>query len=205
MTERALPLSGRTALVTGVSRRQGIGFAIAKRFVEDGASVFIAHYSPHDEQQPWGGDDFEALRKELAESLTDGAAFGELSVDLAEPDAPSALIEQARTLTGSLDILVCNHAMSGSDGSILDVDSGMLDRHFFTNTRSAVLLTKLFAQTFSGAATGPAVVPGDVLTGSQGVAGSNPVIPTTRKTPPIQGTRGLELAGFRMFVAFLWR
>ena len=41
MNEISLPLLGKTALVTGVSRRKGIGFAVARRFAELGANVFI--------------------------------------------------------------------------------------------------------------------------------------------------------------------
>lgn len=53
VSRAALPLSGQTALVTGVSRRRGIGFAVARAFARFGASVFIHHYGPHDEDQPW--------------------------------------------------------------------------------------------------------------------------------------------------------
>ena len=45
-----LPLLGRAALVTGVSRRNGIGYAIARRLAALGASLFLQHYSPHDQR-----------------------------------------------------------------------------------------------------------------------------------------------------------
>ncbi len=57
MTTTPTPLEGKTALITGVSRRRGIGYAIAQRLAEFGADIFIQHYSPHDAQQPWGDDD----------------------------------------------------------------------------------------------------------------------------------------------------
>ena len=56
-----LPLAGRTVLVTGVSRRVGIGHAIACRAADHGASVVAHHYRPHDVAQPWGADDLEAV------------------------------------------------------------------------------------------------------------------------------------------------
>src|SRR5699024_4157553 len=56
-----LPLHGRTVLVTGVSRRAGIGHATACRLAAYGASVFCYHYSPHDQEQTWGSDDLEAV------------------------------------------------------------------------------------------------------------------------------------------------
>lgn len=140
-----LPLRGRTALVTGVSRRRGIGFAVAQRFAQLGADVFIHHFSAHDAPQPWGADDLDAVRSELQSFLVDGAAFGDLDADLTDPSAIDGLIESARALTGRLDILVCNHARSGGDGSILDMTVGTLDGFWASNTRSTLLLTRAFA------------------------------------------------------------
>ncbi|WGD37374.1 SDR family oxidoreductase [Lysinibacter sp. HNR] len=163
MNGKKLPLSGQTALITRVSRRSGVGFAAAKRLAQDGASIFISHYSTHDEQQPWKGDNLDALRHELSEHLTVDASFADISLDLAGPDAPSTLMEHALALTGSLEIMICNHARSGSDGSILDINTNRLDDHFFVNTRSTVLLTSLFAQAFSGLRGGLSAAPGDTV------------------------------------------
>src|SRR5688572_9068583 len=63
----SLALRGKTALVTGVSRRRGIGFAVATQFARLGADVFIHHYRPHDIDLPWGGDDLDAVRDGLRE------------------------------------------------------------------------------------------------------------------------------------------
>ena len=51
-----LPLYGRVAVVTGVSRRAGIGYAVARRLAALGASLFLQGYAPHDRDQPWGED-----------------------------------------------------------------------------------------------------------------------------------------------------
>ena len=53
----AAPLAGRVALVTGVSRRVGIGFALVRRLLDEGASVLASGWSPHDAEMPWGEDD----------------------------------------------------------------------------------------------------------------------------------------------------
>ncbi|GAA4692027.1 SDR family oxidoreductase [Kocuria gwangalliensis] len=141
----ARPLQGRTALVIGVSRRRGIGYAVAVELASLGASVFFHHYSPHDADQPWGADDLDAVRAGIRAALHDGALAGDASADLRDPDTVEDLVEQAHALTGRLDILVCNHACSGGDGSILDMTAETLDAFWDTNTRSTLLLTRHFA------------------------------------------------------------
>ena len=155
----ALPLQGKTALITGVSRRRGIGFAVASRLAALGAGVFIHHFQPHDVDLPWGGDDLDAVRGELRSALAPGAAFGDLSADLQDPAEIDRLIGEARALTGRLDILVCNHARSGGDGSILDMTAETLDGFWASNTRSTLLLTRAFASLHRPG--GPASRPGE--------------------------------------------
>lgn len=160
------PLSGKTALVTGVSRRQGIGHAVARRLAELGASVVLHHHRAHDLDQPWGADDLDAVRAGVAEALTPGALSTDIAADLADAEAPEQVIRAALGLTGSLEILVCNHARSGGDGSILDMTPEALDGHWSVNARSTIMLTQHFARAFSGldlrpAVRAPAARPGD--------------------------------------------
>lgn len=149
-----LPLRGRTALVTGVSRRRGMGFAVARRFAALGADVFIHHFAAHDAPQPWGGDDLDLVRSELRAALTDGARFGDTDADLRDPATIDGVVGAARALTGRLDILVCNHAQSGGDGALLDMTAERLDSFWASNTRSTLLLTRAFAALHAGAAPG---------------------------------------------------
>ncbi|MDO5367515.1 SDR family oxidoreductase [Kocuria sp.] len=167
VSRAALPLSGQTALVTGVSRRRGIGFAVARAFARLGASVFIHHYGPHDEDQPWGADDLSGVVGEVRAELTEGAVLGEKSADLQDTGQIQSLIDAAHALTGSLDILVCNHAKSGGDGSILDMTPEALDAFWTTNTRSTLLLTRAFALLKADAPT-EAARPGDRVRTDQG-------------------------------------
>ena len=71
--------------MTGVSRREGIGWATVQRLANAGATVFTQGWTAHDAEQPWGADEgFEA-----------GGHAGHLDIDLAEPDAPARLVEAA--------------------------------------------------------------------------------------------------------------
>ncbi|MBF4635448.1 SDR family oxidoreductase [Agreia pratensis] len=145
----SLPLAGRTALVTGVSRHRGIGLGVSRRLAELGASVFVQHYSPHDADQPWGADDIDSVRAAIRSALTSGADFGDWGLDLAEPTAPRRLIDAAVDAFGHLDILICNHARSGGDGSIFEMTAESLDTHWSVNARSTLLLTRYFAEQFA--------------------------------------------------------
>jgi 3-oxoacyl-[acyl-carrier protein] reductase len=91
-------VTGRNALVTGVSRRAGIGYAIAWRLLGTGAAVFIHGWTPHDATQRWGAGGTEAVAREL------GVRFVES--DFADVDAPARVVATASDALGPLDILV---------------------------------------------------------------------------------------------------
>jgi 3-oxoacyl-[acyl-carrier protein] reductase len=146
------PLRGRVALVTGVSRRAGIGYAIARRLAALGAGLFLHHHVPHDHDQPWGADPGgpDAVAGGVADALTEGAAVHHRGLDLALPDAPDRLADAAATAFGHVDILVCNHARSGGDGALGTLDAATLDAHWAVNTRSVILLTQAYAAHHDG-------------------------------------------------------
>ncbi|MDR6865659.1 3-oxoacyl-[acyl-carrier protein] reductase [Microbacterium resistens] len=146
MHPERLPLHGRTALVTGVSRRRGIGYAVATTLARLGAHVFIHHHRPHDLDQPWGGDDLDAVRAGIAAALAPDARMGDRGGDLAAASVIEDVLDAASALTGSLDILICNQAVSGSDGGVLDMTPERLDRHWDVNARATLLLTAGFAR-----------------------------------------------------------
>ncbi|MGW4783650.1 SDR family oxidoreductase [Streptomyces sp. NPDC004230] len=171
-----LPLRGRTALVTGAGRRGGIGYAVARRLAAYGAGVYLHHHVPHDAAMPWGADRPEEVVAGVRAALGDPAApVADGPADLSDPAAPAELIATAaEALGGRLDILVANHALSGSDGTLDTVDAAMLDAHWAVDTRSVLLLVQTYARL--RAAT-PAVGTGGrvvMMTSGQDIAGGMP-------------------------------
>lgn len=161
----ARPLLGRSALVTGVSRREGIGYAVARRLAAYGASVFCHHFAPHDAEQPWGGDDTGAVLEGVRSACSDPRARVEgLEADLAGADAPREVFGAARSALGRVDVLVCNHARSGGDADLAGVTADMLDGHWAVDARSALLLAREFAAAHDRAEGGRVVF----LTSGQG-------------------------------------
>ena len=137
-------LAGRVALVTGVSRRAGIGFAIVSRLVAEGASVYAQGWTPHDSAQAWGADDEGA---DAVRELADSARYAE--ADFADPDAPRAVVAAAVAEFGHVDLLIVNHARSGH-ARLADTTAAELDAFLHENVRAAILLVKEFAAQHDG-------------------------------------------------------
>ncbi|MFI5719182.1 SDR family oxidoreductase [Nocardia sp. NPDC051750] len=137
-------LTGRVAVVTGVSRRAGIGYAVARRLAARGAQLFLTHWVPHDEPQPWGADDLDLVRRGLAAA----PRLADRSVDFADPAAGHQTIDAAIAEFGHVDILVANHARSGGDGTLFEIDAATLDGHWAVDARSVLLLTQAFAKQY---------------------------------------------------------
>ncbi|MEU9589080.1 SDR family oxidoreductase [Streptomyces sp. NPDC048193] len=171
-----LPLRGRTALVTGASRRAGIGHAVARRLAAYGASVYLHHHVPHDAAMPWGADRIDDVVASVRAALGDPDATVHAGPgDLADPAVPGELLARAAdALGGRLDVLVANHALSGSDGTLGTIDAGMLDAHWAVDTRSVLLLVQAYARHRAALAhrtPGGRVV---MMTSGQDIAGGMP-------------------------------
>jgi 3-oxoacyl-[acyl-carrier protein] reductase len=134
----------RVAVVTGVSRRQGIGFALAQRLLADGLSVVIHSWAAHDAEQAWspGADELSAVIEGLG-GLGDRLDY--IEADFSAPDAPRRLIDHAVDRFGGVDVMVANHAMS-APGRLDEVTAEQLDMAWAVNARATVLLVQAFAE-----------------------------------------------------------
>lgn len=139
-------LSGRSALVTGVSREMGIGAAIARELARDGANIFITYYRPYDVETGLAGayDEAERILDELRRM---GRRADSLELDLSDSRAPEHLFHRAEASCGHVAILVNNAAYSMRDG-IDKLSAEQIDKHYAINIRAMALLCAEFVRRF---------------------------------------------------------
>ncbi|MFG3283427.1 SDR family NAD(P)-dependent oxidoreductase [Streptomyces sp. NPDC048111] len=115
------PLAGRRALVTGGSR--GIGAAIVRRLVEDGAAVAFTYVASATEAD------------ELCAELPQGRGIAvAIPADSGDPEQVASAVEQAATLLGGLDIVV-NNAGILHGGPVESLTMDQFDRMVAVNVR----------------------------------------------------------------------
>ncbi|MCU0348043.1 MAG: 3-oxoacyl-[acyl-carrier-protein] reductase [Saprospiraceae bacterium] len=122
-------LAGKTALITGGSR--GIGAAIVRRFVEEGASVAFTYLS--------SAEKANALAAELATAHgVPVKAYPSNAADFAQAEA---LVSDVLRDFGKIDILV-NNAGITRDNLMLRMTEEQWDEVINTNLKSVFNLTK---------------------------------------------------------------
>lgn len=136
----------RIAIVTGASRKRGIGTAVCRALATNGVDIFFTYWQPYDRIMPWGADEDEPthLQHEL---IAMGVHCEKLEVDLARPDAAVQIMDAVEESLGKASILVNNAAYSTRDGYEV-LDAQMLDAHYAVNMRGTMLLSVEFARRY---------------------------------------------------------
>lgn len=138
----------RVALVTGASRRNGIGAAVCLALAAAGNDVAFTHWQRYDRQFPWGArsEDPDVLLAELRATGVRAEAF---EVDLSDPETPPRLFDLVTERLGNVGILINNAAYSTQDGWE-NLDAATLDAHYAVNIRGMALLSVEFARRWPG-------------------------------------------------------
>jgi NAD(P)-dependent dehydrogenase (short-subunit alcohol dehydrogenase family) len=107
-----MQLTGRAAIITGGSR--GLGRAIARRFIREGADVMIA------------ARDITALQEAVGELVASCANSSQRVhcqvADISDPHDVQRLVDVTIDTLGRVDILVCNAGVLGPIGRVEEVD-----------------------------------------------------------------------------------
>lgn len=141
-------LNGKVALITGVSRRTGIGFAIARRFASMGADLLLHSFSDYDRQM---GTVLEKNESKLILQLLEKEKIGveQLDADFKDPEAPVQLFRKAINRYDHIDILVLNHTYDTLK-ALDELTPEEIDRHLAVNTRASLLLIQEFSKQHDG-------------------------------------------------------
>ena len=132
------------ALVTGVGRRAGIGWAIASRLAADGFDVAYTAWRAYDERMPWGADAATASVLDADIAAAGGRGLG-IEADLASADAAETLFDRVESELGAVTVLVLCHCES-VDSGLLDTTVESFDRHFAVNARASWLLIREYGR-----------------------------------------------------------
>ncbi len=141
-----LVLKGKTAIITGVSRRKGIGAAIAKAFAAQGANLFLISWPNYDKTMPWGYSDNE-LQETVDEIESHNVRCETLEINLSDSESANIIFEKAKDYFGSIEILV-NNAVVDVEADIYSITEKTLHQHFSVNVNVNVFLSAEFIRRF---------------------------------------------------------
>lgn len=135
-------LAGKIALITGAGSAGGIGQAVAQRFAEEGARVYLSDI------------DADAVAARAAE--IGGVATG-IAHDATSETAWQQVLDRIRTEAGRLDILI-NNAGVALLYPIEDMTAEIYERQMAVNLTSAVHGMRLATALMRAQGTGGAIV-----------------------------------------------
>jgi 3-oxoacyl-[acyl-carrier protein] reductase len=138
----------RLAIVTGASRRRGIGAALCLSLALAGHDIFFTYWSPYDSRMPWGAEEDEPLQlQKQVQAL--GARCEHMMIDLGNPDAPQHIMQTLEEQLGPASILVNNATHDDTDAPFNQLDAPTLDAYYAVNIRGTLLLSIEFARRFT--------------------------------------------------------
>ncbi|GFQ99462.1 hypothetical protein TNCT_261671 [Trichonephila clavata] len=121
-------LTGKVAVLTAST--EGIGFAVAKRLANDGASVVVSSRKK------------DKVEKAVAEIKSISDKVVGIPCHVGKSEDRKLLLDFAVAKFGGIDILVNNAAVNPAICQVLDTPEEKWDKIFDTNVKAAFLLTK---------------------------------------------------------------
>jgi 3-oxoacyl-[acyl-carrier protein] reductase len=127
------------ALITGCSKPNGIGVAIARALATDGFDLFLSYFDADMPPEP------HPILAVQAALQAQGVQVVCEAVDLRPTEAPAQLMAAAYAAVGPVDVLVNNAAYS-IDTTLAEMSATLLTDHLLVNGRAMMLLTQAFVE-----------------------------------------------------------
>ena len=139
-------MTRKIAIVTGVSRLQGIGCAICVELAKKEIDVFFTYWTDYDNQMPWrvNADEPAAIQSAIR---SHGVRCEKLELDLSVPASTTTVFDEAERTLGPVSILV-NNATHSTQTGINTLLASELDRHYEINMRAMTMLALEFVRRF---------------------------------------------------------
>ena len=170
---------GQVAIVTGAAG--GIGSAVARRLVGDGARVALVDQAPRNEQ--------------LAAELGAEATLA-ITADVTQEDDVAAYVRRTLEHFGRLDLFFNNAGIEGRVARIVEADVADFDRVMAVNVRGVFLGLREVLRALQRQAEGGAIVNTASIAGLRGGMGVAPYIASKHAVIGLTRTAALEAAGF---------
>ena len=147
-------LNGKVALITGAS--QGLGAYFAQILAQNGAFVIVSGRSKSEQQ----------LNEVVAKIKAQGLKAASIILDMTDYDSFHNKVLEATKITGSIDILINNAAVS-SDKSIFNIFQSDWDMHMNTNLKGLFFLTQAVATQMKTQKAGGSIINIGAINGSK--------------------------------------
>lgn len=144
----AVSLARPVALVTGASRKIGIGAAIASVLADSGWDVATTFWRPYDATMPW--DSVPAEAEGILDQVRGYSARAlAVEADLSDTAAAARIFDAVEESLGPVTALVMSHCYS-VDSDLYTTSIESFDLHFAVNARATWLLIREFGARYRG-------------------------------------------------------
>ena len=133
------------AIVTGASRRIGIGAEIARELARRGHDIFFTHWRTYDRQMNY--EDRDGPEELATELLAFGARVEHMEADLGDASTPELIVDICVQVLGVPTVLINNAAYSTTQ-SWEELTAEEIDKHISVNFRASALLSMAFVRHF---------------------------------------------------------
>ena len=139
-------MNNKIAIVTGVGRLAGIGYAVCEELARRGIDICFTYWSAYDDSMPWevGAQETEEIKRRLLEK---GIRCTAIELDLSREESVAHLLDHTFQSLGPPHILINNATYSTQTG-VDDLTFAELDRHYRVNLRATTMLTLEFVRRF---------------------------------------------------------